>query len=113
MESARTDDRAAAEAETIAKALRAGKAPSSFAGQSGVEVSVSKPVSLLGDSDPALPASVLPQIAKMKKGDVVTAAVPGHQLILKLAEFVNPSADGVRPPRLNSLPISATRWVMN
>jgi peptidyl-prolyl cis-trans isomerase D len=84
--------RAAAEAETIAKGLREGKAPSSFAAQDGVEVRVSKPVSLLGDSDPSLPPESMSQIVKMKKGEVIVSSLPGKQIILRLAELVNPDA---------------------
>jgi peptidyl-prolyl cis-trans isomerase D len=79
---------AAAEAEKIAKALRDGKTPASFAVQKGIDVRVSKPISMLGAKDPALPASALPQIMGMKKGDVITTEQDNEQLVLRLAEIV-------------------------
>ncbi len=79
--------RAAVEAEKIAKALREGKTAASFAGQNGIEIRASKPISLLGDMDPALPPSVLPQIFKLKKGEVATAVLPGQQIILQLTQI--------------------------
>lgn len=87
--------RAAAEAENIAKGLREGKPASSYAGQNGVDVRTSKPISVLGDNDPSLPQAVLPQVMKMKKGDVITANGSDQQLVLRLADLVDvdPSAD--------------------
>lgn len=73
------------EAEKIAKALRDGKTPSFFAGQNGISVRTSDGISLLGDSDPDLAPSVLPQIFKLKKGEVAVAPVTDTQLILRLA----------------------------
>jgi peptidyl-prolyl cis-trans isomerase D len=81
--------RAEAEAASIAKILREGRGQSSFATHEGVTVSVSKPVSLLGDSDPALPKSALPQIFNMKKGDVIVLPEEGRQVILRLADVVD------------------------
>ncbi len=83
------------QAQTIASSLREGKTASSFAAHSGVDVRLSKPISLLGDSDPGLPTSLLPQILLMKKGDVITEKLPDHQLILRLTEIddVDPASD--------------------
>jgi peptidyl-prolyl cis-trans isomerase D len=83
------ETRAAAAADRIAKELRGGKPPSAFAAEAGVEVRVSKPISRLGDNDPSLPASLLPQIEKLKKGEVTTAAIPGHEVVLRLAQVVD------------------------
>jgi peptidyl-prolyl cis-trans isomerase D len=83
---------AAAQAEKIAKGLQGGAAASSFAAQKGVDVRVSKPISLLGESDPGLPESLIPQILQMKKGEVITSPLPGKQVILRLAEIVNVDA---------------------
>ncbi len=46
---------AAIEADKIVKGLRDGQRASSFAAQKGVDVRVSKPISLLGDNDPLCP----------------------------------------------------------
>jgi len=81
--------RAAAEAENIAKTLRDGKAASSLASRKGIEVRQSKPVSQLGDSDPALPRTALPEIFKLKKGEVTVVAESGKQLILRLATLID------------------------
>jgi hypothetical protein len=80
------------EAEAIAKDLRDGKASSSFAKRNGVEVRVSKPVSLLGDSDPAFSPKDLPQILRLKQGEVAILPQPGGQMIVRLAEIV-PAGD--------------------
>ncbi len=80
---------ASTEAGNVAKALRDGKAPSSFAAQTGMDVRVSKPVSLLGDKDPALPENVLPQIMHLKKGEVTIVPLQDKQLVLRLAEIVD------------------------
>jgi peptidyl-prolyl cis-trans isomerase D len=85
---AEQEKRAGAEAETIAKGMRDGKPASSFAAENGVEVRVSKPVSLLGDNDPDLPQPILPQILKLKKGEVIVAPVPGQQLVLRLTQLL-------------------------
>jgi peptidyl-prolyl cis-trans isomerase D len=81
--------RAMEESDKIAAAMREGKAASSFAGERGIDVRVSKPVSLIGDKDPALPTTILPQIFRMKKGDVITSVQPGQQFILRLAETID------------------------
>jgi len=81
--------RAVTEAGQIAEGLRAGKAPASFAAETGVDVRVSKPVSLLGDVDPALPQTTLPEIFKLKKGDVTVMPMPDRQLVVRLSELVD------------------------
>ena len=81
-------------AEAIAKGLDEGKPASSFASEKGVEARVSKPISLMvGDSDPGMPKSALPQILKLKKGEaVVLAPQNGKQTIVRLAEII-PATD--------------------
>src|SRR6202044_338198 len=74
---------AAIEADKIVKGLRDGKSASSYAVQKGVDVRVSKPVSMLGENDPALPQSMQSQMLQMKKGEVVTAPMMDQQLILR------------------------------
>jgi peptidyl-prolyl cis-trans isomerase D len=81
--------KAAAAAEEIAKGLREGRPASSFAAESGVDVRVSKPISVLGDSDPEIPPGVVPQILGMKKGEVVSQPLPGKQMVLRLADVVD------------------------
>lgn len=78
-----------AEAESIAKAMREGKPASSFSGQKGVEVRTSKPISLIGESDPSFSKNVLPQIMKMKKDEVVVLPLQkGKQIIVRLAQII-------------------------
>jgi peptidyl-prolyl cis-trans isomerase D len=86
--------RSEAEADQIVKAMRDGKPAASFAAQKGVEVRVSKPVSLLGDTDADLPQTVLPQVFKMKKGEVVAMPLPDRQLILRLTDLVDADPAG-------------------
>lgn len=81
------------EARKIAQGLRDGKKPSSFAAQSGVEVRVSKPVSLLKDADPDISPTVAPQMFKMKKGEVSIAPLADRQMILRLAEIIDVNRD--------------------
>jgi len=80
--------KAAAEAEEIAKAMREGKPATSFASRPGVEVRLSKPLSLLGDTDKEIPLPALATLYGLKTGDVVTAKDVGKQLVLKLADIV-------------------------
>ena len=74
-------------AEVIAKSLREGKPAASFTAQQGVEVRASKPISMLGDSDPSLPKMALPQILKLKKSEVVVVPDNNKQVILRLANI--------------------------
>lgn len=76
------------ESENIAKALREGKAATSFAAQPGVEIRIAKPISLLEDADKTLPQKALPEIFQMKKGDVITNASPDKQYVLRLVDIV-------------------------
>lgn len=80
-------EQAAAEAETMAQAIRDGKKTTSFAGRKGVEVWLSKPISLLGDIDTNVPASSMANVFQMKKDDVITATGPDRQYILRLADI--------------------------
>jgi peptidyl-prolyl cis-trans isomerase D len=84
---------AAVEADKMVKALQGGQATTSFATQKGVDVRVSKPISLLGDNDPLIPQQMEAQMMRMKKGDVVTAPEGDRQLILRLAEIADIGAD--------------------
>ena len=87
---------AAADAEKLAKALRDGKQLSSLTkDRSDVEVRVSRPVSVLGEGDPSLPAYLLPAIMKLKKGEVTTAATKDKQLVLRLAGISDAGATEV------------------
>ena len=85
--------RATAAADEIAKGMREGKPAASFAAQTGADVRVSKPISMLGDNDPDLPQAILPQIFKLKKGDVITVPLQGKQLVLRLAELIDVEPD--------------------
>jgi peptidyl-prolyl cis-trans isomerase D len=77
------------EAEKIAQGLRGGKPMSQFAGRVGVETHQSKPISQVGDNDPELPPVLLPNILKMKKGEVLTWPLPGKQMVLRVASVTN------------------------
>ncbi len=87
--------KAAVLAEDIAKALRDGKKASAFATRTGVDIRLSKPISMLGDTDPALPPSAMASIMKMKLGDVITAAGPQQNFALRLTEII--PADPAKP----------------
>ncbi|MDD2326071.1 MAG: peptidyl-prolyl cis-trans isomerase [Alphaproteobacteria bacterium] len=80
--------KAAAAAEAMAQKMRDGQKATSFASQPGVEVRLSKPVSLLGDMDKNIPVNALRQLLTMKKGDVTTASNEGKQYILRLSDIV-------------------------
>jgi peptidyl-prolyl cis-trans isomerase D len=84
---AKQAERAAAKAEEIAKAVRDGKKLSTFASLPGVDIRLSKPISVLGERDPALPVEALPDVLKMKLGDVVTFRDKDRQLVLRLADI--------------------------
>lgn len=83
---------AAEKAETIANSLREGKEASVYAAEDGVDVRASKPISALGDSDPSLPKSALPQIFKLKKGEVAVVPEGNKQFILRLAQIIDAPA---------------------
>ena len=84
---------AALQAEKIAQTVRDGKTMSGIALKPGYEMHISKPISLLGDTDKDLPQTVLPQIFKMQPGDVITAGDKTQQFVLRLArlEDVDPA----------------------
>lgn len=79
----------------IAEAMRKGKAATSFASRAGVEVRLSKPMSLLGDRDKSLSAAAVHQAFKMKSGDVTDMADEGVHLVLRMADIV--PVDPARP----------------
>jgi peptidyl-prolyl cis-trans isomerase D len=81
--------RAVAEADKIVKGLQSGKTAESFAGQNGIEVRSSKPISMLGDNDPSLPQAIVPQIMKMKKGEAIAMPLQDRQVVLRLAELID------------------------
>ncbi|MGE4351076.1 MAG: peptidyl-prolyl cis-trans isomerase [Bdellovibrionales bacterium] len=81
-------EKAAAEAETMAKSLREGKSATSFASHPGVTIKLSAPMSILGEPDKNLPPEIVPQVYHMKKGDVTVAARAGNQYIVRLADIV-------------------------
>jgi len=88
-------EKAKVAADEIAKALREGKTATSFASRPGIEVKLSKAISLLGDTDKEIPEAAIPEILAMKKGDVTTAAAKGKQYVLRLADVV--SVDPTKP----------------
>jgi len=80
--------RAAAESENIAKAMREGAKATTFAGRKGVDIRLSKPISLLGEIDPQLPMEAMPKVLMMEKGDVITHPAPDRQYVLRLADII-------------------------
>lgn len=79
---------AAAAVQDIAKAMREGAKATSFAARPGAEVRLSKPLSLLGQTDPDVSQQTLEQVFQMKKGDVITAQGKTKQYALRLADIV-------------------------
>lgn len=84
---AKKAEMAAERAEEIAKELRDGAKSISYASKPGIEVRFSKPISMLGELDPDLPAEAYEKILLMKKGDVITAPSRDKQFVLRLAEI--------------------------
>jgi peptidyl-prolyl cis-trans isomerase D len=87
--------KAAAESTEIAKELRNGANAQKFAGNKGVSIRTSKPISALGEKDPSLPESGLAQILGLKKGEVVTMADGNMHFVIRLAALtdVDPAKD--------------------
>ncbi len=86
-------ERAIAVAEDMAKSLREGAKASSLALREGVEVRLSKPISILEDSDKAIPPSAMNDVLKMKRGDVTTADGGDRHYILRMSEIVPVNPD--------------------
>lgn len=74
--------------EEMAQDIRDGAKATSFASRPGVEVNLSKPISVLGDMDKSLPQTAMSQVFKMKKGDVITAADKEKAYALRLVDIV-------------------------
>lgn len=87
--------RAAKDSEDIAKSLREGASATTYASRRGVDVRLSKPISLLGDIDPQLPLEAMPKVLAMEKGDVITFPAPEKQYVLRLADVI--SVDPAKP----------------
>ena len=79
---------AATKIDAIAKALREGKKMADFAAEDGVTVRLSKPISLLGDTDKDLPTAFIPPLMKLKKGEIITEANGPRHYVLRLAEII-------------------------
>lgn len=82
---------AAEKANKIAQALRDGRSPSSFVGE-GIEFLPSKAITLLGDKDAMLPANVLPQLVKLKIGEVITTGGDDKQYVIRLSKILSPDS---------------------
>ena len=80
---------AAEKAKQIAEALRAGKPASSFASDKGVSIRRSQPLSLLGDSDKAVPTASLGKIMGLKQGEVIADADTKDSYVFQLAELID------------------------
>ena len=92
--------KAQAEAEKIAKALHEGKAAAAFNGDEGVSSRTSSPLSLLGDTDHALPPALAAQAFKLKKGETATAVDGDKQVVIRLASITG-SDTAKADPRKN------------
>jgi peptidyl-prolyl cis-trans isomerase D len=101
------EKRAEDEAEAIAKDLRDGKPTSAVASRPGVQVRVSKPVSLLGDNDPELPKAAMQQLLLLKKGQATVVPGQGQQLVVRLAS-IQPVADAKDEAALNRIKLEIT-----
>lgn len=88
---------AGVEAEKIAEALRSGKTPSSLAGGKGISFRTSKPVTLLGNSDPEIPAGSIAKIMEIKKGDVITDQDAKEHYVFRLISLIDadPKSDPI------------------
>jgi peptidyl-prolyl cis-trans isomerase D len=97
--------KAADQVETIASEVRSGKSLSSFATVKGADLRLSQPVTLLGEADKAIPVKALPQLVRLKKGEVMTAVSGDKHFVLRLAEVkqVNPAKDASRQKILAQL----------
>ncbi|HUY68515.1 MAG TPA: SurA N-terminal domain-containing protein [Alphaproteobacteria bacterium] len=102
-QAAQQTTRAKAEAGKIADALQAGKPVLAFAGQSGIAIRLSQPISMLGDDDPGIPQVLAPQLLKMKKGAAVVVPMDGRQMILHLAKLVDvdPATDAAGKSKIS------------
>ncbi|MGE3624121.1 MAG: SurA N-terminal domain-containing protein [Bdellovibrionales bacterium] len=87
--SAESARRAASAAENIAKAMREGKPAAAFAADPGVDVRLSKPVSMIGDRDPDISENIATSILKLKKGEVTVIPQGDRQLVVRLAQRVD------------------------
>ncbi len=96
------ENHARSEAEGVAQGLRNGKTMESLARLPGLEIRKSKPISDIGEADETLPQALMPQILKMKKGEVVTWPLAGQQLIIRVAEVdtIDPEKDDVARGRV-------------
>jgi peptidyl-prolyl cis-trans isomerase D len=95
-------DKAQAEAQTIAQALRDGKLAASFANDQGISVRTSSPLSQLGDTDPLLPQEILTQTFKIKKGETAIALSERNQVIAQLVSIID-ADPGAKDPRKNMI----------
>ena len=91
---------ASKEAEKIAEEMRNGKKATSYASLPGVNVRLSKPISLLGDMDKDLVPTAVQHVFVMKKGDVVALTGPHRQYVIRLADIVPVNPKKPEPSRL-------------
>ncbi len=91
---------ASKEAEKMAEEMRKGKKATSYASLPGVNVRLSKPISLLGDMDKDLLPTAVQHVFVMKKGDVVALSGPNRQYVIRLADIVPVDPKKPEPSRL-------------
>jgi peptidyl-prolyl cis-trans isomerase D len=85
--------KAQAKAEKIAKALGEGAGLSSFDKEEGVSSRTSSPLSLLGETDRGLPASLVAKAFKLKKGETATQDAEDKQIVVRLAGIEDVDAE--------------------
>lgn len=76
------------QAESIADKMREGKAATSFATLPGVNIKISKPLTLLGGNDKSLPASINNVASKMQKNDVFTTDTGSIYYAVRVADIL-------------------------
>lgn len=94
---------AAARAEELAEALRAGGTVEEVAASAGAEAATAGPIDRSGNGRGRIPEGLVDRLFEMAPGEVATAAGQGGQVIVRLAEVEvpDPEADGTRVAALS------------
>ena len=93
--------KAQAKADAIEKALKDGAKYSSFDKDEGVSSRLSKPVSLLGDEDESVSASLMAKAFLLKKGETAEETKAGTITLIRLASVEN--VDSTKPDSRKSV----------
>ncbi len=98
----RQTEAARQKAEEIAKALRDGANFSKFATLPGVDVRLSKPLSLLGDADSELPPQVAQRAFTIKNKDIDVVSDENKEFVFRLVRVEPASADKQQEEKLRT-----------